>query len=726
MPAAVLPAIASAGLGYLSGTTILGLSVLASAGLNFAGSLILGGLSSALTPKPKTTGYAQATSSSTIALRQPDLTRQHVYGHTRITRGYAHMQSTGANGTLHMILMLCEGGGGLRAINEIWVNDYCIPPDWIDADGNVTEGRYKNYMTIRKHLGEDDQAADPNAVANMDGWTVNHRLQGIAYLYITMTKNQDVYPTGVPNFSAIVEGPRIYDPRLDAMSWSTNIPLYACDFLRNTEYGFAVYDTDISLSDIAAEANISDEIVTTLAEDSNVITVVPGTDLITLDGDILKYQYGDRVQLVTAGTPPGGLATNTNYYVIPYQVLTTPRIKLAASLDDAMANDAIDITSTGSGAFVIRKTGEPRYHGSGIFDTQANLSDTLNNIVTCAAGRAINVGGFWNILVGAYRAPDVNYNIDDCRGSGLSFKNDLSLSESYNLVKGKYITSLNQYQASDYPSAFYQQFVDDDNGLEQPKEINLEFTNRATTAQRIAKIELFRGRQGIVATSNMSTKALQNKPGDVIGLDMDHLGWEGKPFEITEFSLDFNADQLLTKLTFRETAQAIYDWSSGEAIFFDPAPNTNLPNPYVVLVPSGVKYNSRQITTAAGDILFILQLQWNLHPDAFVREFGNMELSYKLSSETEWLPSYDVSGRLIQTDVLNASGGTKYDLRIRARNNIGVRSPWVTLTEVVVGSSGGVTDEFDYGLITDSADTFIDYGFITDPADTFDDFGYVV
>src|SRR5690606_34217248 len=118
-----------------------------------------------------------------------------------------------------------------RSINEIWVNDYVIPPDWIDVNGNITQGRYAGHMTIRKHLGGAFQDADSVAVANMAAWTFNHRLQGTAYLYITMKKNQDVYPTGVPNISAIVEGPTLYDPRISANRWSTNIALYANDFL---------------------------------------------------------------------------------------------------------------------------------------------------------------------------------------------------------------------------------------------------------------------------------------------------------------------------------------------------------------------------------------------------------------------------------------------------------------------------------------------------------------
>lgn len=695
---------------------------------SFAGSLILGGLSMALTPKPQKTssnnfsGALNTVGNSTVAVRQPNMSRQHVYGHTRITRGYAHMQSTGLNGVLHMILILCEGE--LRSINEVWVNDYCIPQDWIDANGNVTQGRYAGYMTIRKHLGAPNQSADSNAVSAMpSNWSNDHRLRGTAYLYITMTKNQDIYPTGVPNISAVVEGPNVYDPRISGNRWTTNIALYANDFLRSTRYGYGVADDDIDDVNTAAQANICDEIVAVTAQDNDIVSYDVSGNTITIEGDILDLQFGDQIQII-GGTPPTGLSTGVSYYVIPYQVKTTPRIQLATSLNNAMDKVVIDFSGAGSGG-VIRKTGEPRYHGSGIFDTEAILNDTLNDLCSSMAGRAIYIGGRWTLIAGAWRTPTIDLGIGDIRGNGMGFKNSLTMAQSFNEVKGIFVSPLNFYQNSDYPAAVYQQFIDDDNGVLSSKNINLPFTTRPTTAQRIAKIELFKGRQDIVFTATFSTKAFQLQPGDTVNLDIDRLGWENKPFEVTEFAFDVADGNLVTRLTLRETAQAIYDWSQGEAIDFDPAPNTNLPSPFDVLVPTGVKYNSRETGTANGDTVFSLQLQWDLHPDMFVREFGDFELQFKLSADPTWLPSFKVDGQLTQSDVLTSTVGVFYDLRIRAINNLGVRSNWVTLYNVVVGSSGGVSETRDYRYVYEPVGSgdFYDYGSVADAVTSSEDWG---
>jgi len=713
-----------AGSAFSAGVLTIGFSV-----ASFAGSLILGGLSYALTPKPpKPSGLDNRVASSTVAVRQPDLTRQHVYGHTRITRGFAHMESTGINGRLHIILILCEGP--LRAINEIWFNDYCIPQDWIDADGNVTQGRYAGYLTVKKHLGEVSQGADIDAIANMPSWSSDFKLQGTAYLYLILKKNQDVYPTGVPNISAIVEGPALYDPRADANVWSTNVALYAHDYLRNSEYGFGVLAEDIDAVNVAAQANICDEIVNTNAENFSVIEAVAATDIMEIGGDVLSLQFGDRVTLSTTGTLPGGLATVTNYYTIPFQVKTKPRIRLATSLANAMAKIYVDITSAGTGTHTLTKTGEPRYHGSGIIDTETALSQNLNDIVTSMAGRAIMVGGFWTLLAGAYRAPAITLTPGDVRGNSFAFQGDLSMSESFNVVKGLFVSSINLYQNSDYPSAKYDSFIDRDNGIQSDKDINLPFTNRPTTAQRIAKIELFRGQQGIAVRSQWSLKALQVQPGDTVELDeFDWLGWAdpGKEFEVTDFGFDYADGNLVTEMTLRETAAEIYDWTEGEAIDYDPAPNTNLTDPFSIMAVTGLSYNSRPTGTQDGDVIYTLQLQWDEHPDAFVRENGQIEVQYKLADSTEWLPGGPpIPGRETKSDVVNSSVNVYYDLRARAVNNLGVRSGWNTILGAVVGSSGGVTTTNDWGNVADAVTTSLDWGNVADAPTAFEDWGEVV
>lgn len=711
-----MPQIAAAAAGSVVVGAITGATV-ATIAQSVVASVALGALSSALAGKPKVPNTRPT--SSTITSRQPAATRKYVYGQTRISDVFAHIASDGnKNKFLHMFVILCNHE--VEEIGEVWADDYCIPPDWLDEEGNVTEGRFAEKMRIRKHLGSETQAADAFAVNEIDGWTTNHRLRGIAYLYVRLQFDSNKYPSGEPNFSAIVKGKKIYDPRTSTTSFSTNLVLQCRDYLTGS-HGFATSSVDDD--DISSESSIADEIVDTASKDMQVASIDTATDIITLDGDALLYEIGDRCELLTTGVAPSGLATSTSYYVIPYQFKTTPRIKLAASLSDAMAGNAIDIVDSGTGTHTIRKNGEPRYHGGGIIDTGEMLETNLQSILSGTAGRATCIGGEWKILTGAWRAPVYTLSETDFRDS-FTVKPKISMSDRFNSISGLYVSSINDYQQTDYPPVTNETFKTEDYDIDYPRELNLPFTNRSDAAQRVAKIELLRARQEIVISCAASMKGLLVQAGDTIGITFDRYGFSDKAFEVTNFSFDVSGDSIVTRMTLRETAEGIYTWSLSEAAEVDPAQNTTLTNPFDVSVPTGVAFSSVNAETRDGDLLYSLTLQWDEHPDSFVTNNGFFEIQYKLSSADDWLPTFSVSGDILSTVVVNSSVNVSYDIRIRAKNSLGVRSNWSTITGAVAGSSGGVGTTDNWQTFSDSVTTSLNWQTFSDTVTTTDDWGY--
>ncbi|MEW6169619.1 MAG: phage tail protein, partial [Pseudomonadota bacterium] len=66
---------------------------------------------------------------------------------------------------------------------------------------------------IKKYTGSPNQTADPDLMAAAPSeWTSAHRLREIAYLYVRLKYDQDIWVTGIPNFKAVVRGKRIYHP----------------------------------------------------------------------------------------------------------------------------------------------------------------------------------------------------------------------------------------------------------------------------------------------------------------------------------------------------------------------------------------------------------------------------------------------------------------------------------------------------------------------------------
>ena len=143
-----------------------------------------------------------------------------VYGTVRKGGVRTYVESTGAeNKFLHMILVLA--GHELAGIDDIYLNDEIVT---LDAGGFVTSGNWNSKVRIKKHLGN-EIVADALLVAESNQIDANFVGNGIAYLYIRLEYDQDVFANGIPMFTAKVRGRKVYDPRTTATVYSANASL---------------------------------------------------------------------------------------------------------------------------------------------------------------------------------------------------------------------------------------------------------------------------------------------------------------------------------------------------------------------------------------------------------------------------------------------------------------------------------------------------------------------
>lgn len=92
-----------------------------------------------------------------------------------------------------------------------------------------------------------------------------------------------------------------------------------------------------------------------------VSAVTIGSDSLTVNSH--PFDTGDRIFISSTGTIPGGLSALTEFFVIDTDANT---IKLASTKANAIANTAIDITSTGSGTIVVAHTKYLEATGNGL------------------------------------------------------------------------------------------------------------------------------------------------------------------------------------------------------------------------------------------------------------------------------------------------------------------------------------------------------------------------
>ena len=231
-----------------------------------------------------------------------------IYGTQRVGGVIFYRSITNDQQYLHTLLAFagheCEEIGTVYADNVALTldgNGFVTNDDFQikDADGNVVNSA----LRINKHLGTSTQAADADLVAEDSAWTASHRAKGIAYIYIRAEFSGDVFPQGLPTFSAIVKGKKVFDPRTSTTAWSSNAALCLRDYL-TSDYGLGAESDEINDTVFSTAANTCDENVTLsggstekrYTVDGSFVTALPPddviVDLVASMAGIIYYSQG--------------------------------------------------------------------------------------------------------------------------------------------------------------------------------------------------------------------------------------------------------------------------------------------------------------------------------------------------------------------------------------------------------------------------------------------------
>jgi hypothetical protein len=196
-----------------------------------------------------------------------------------------------------------------------------IGPDHFYKDWG---GGLFQYITMAWRVGLSLETAYPGVVSNFPSfWTNDHRGDGLATTFWAFqsvgSKNwQNVYPQGMPNWSAVGDGAWVYDPRTnqdpdDPTTWSfsTNLALIRLDHLTHVS-GFRLSKDDMYMPDWESAADICDQVVENRDEEEEPRyhgglwyryenDPVEIGNLIDEAGELVIYERGDGTIGVHAG-----------------------------------------------------------------------------------------------------------------------------------------------------------------------------------------------------------------------------------------------------------------------------------------------------------------------------------------------------------------------------------------------------------------------------------------
>jgi len=204
-----------------------------------------------------------------------------VYGTRKVGGNIVFLETSGAdNQYLYMALVLSEGE--IDSVTTLIVND-----QEVTLSGALTNGTQRtvassdanffdsgSLITVQANLGSDEQTAS-NLLDELQSWTSNHRLRGLAYLALKFEWNADKFGS-LPTVQAIIKGRKIYNPNLDSTvsggsgshrkddssTWAySDNPVYQLlDYLRNDRFGMGIVDSyfDSNFADWQTAGDVCD------------------------------------------------------------------------------------------------------------------------------------------------------------------------------------------------------------------------------------------------------------------------------------------------------------------------------------------------------------------------------------------------------------------------------------------------------------------------------------
>lgn len=177
------------------------------------------------------------------------------------------------NQYLHQVLVLA--GHRLNAISTVYFDKEAITSigsvSGSKDDGKVSSGTFAGKTWIRRYLGTSTQTVD--YILNQafpSQWDSSHTGAANAYVALMYEQDDEVYQSGKPEITCLVEGRRCYDPRLDVSpganptdsayrAYTTNAALCTADYILTYMRGTGIASSKIDWDLVVAAANVCDE-----------------------------------------------------------------------------------------------------------------------------------------------------------------------------------------------------------------------------------------------------------------------------------------------------------------------------------------------------------------------------------------------------------------------------------------------------------------------------------
>lgn len=323
---AIMVGTAGIGAGFAAGTitsfggavAALGSSATWMAGLTSVGiSLGLGAVSAALLGSDDS-GRGRSiqdigAQGAKFQFRSPVAVREIVYGETRKSGVITYIGSSGgSSGTEYLQMHIAISGDKTSGITKLFVNDVVVKSNITNTtSGSITPDSgttpdYSTKMNITYKDGSFPQTYGGTKYGDMGSTPNTHRMDGISFVAVQMQYDANLFSQGTPNFSFLIKGKEVYDPRTGTLAYSNNPALCIRDYLINKMYGLGCTPEEIDEDAFEVAANVCDtegyELNGVVSTDKSPAVIIK--DMLTSCSGTLRYSNGKFAMLAAQYVTP--------------------------------------------------------------------------------------------------------------------------------------------------------------------------------------------------------------------------------------------------------------------------------------------------------------------------------------------------------------------------------------------------------------------------------------
>jgi hypothetical protein len=696
------------------------------------GTSIIGGLvGQKLAPKIDPPNFGTSLESGiSVTSKAPTSPYRVIYGTSRVGGTIVYAETTSStNEFLHMVIVLA--GHEVDDISTIYLGDDAVALETNSNDSNgipiytpTSLDQYNGKLQVKKHLGDDDQVADANLVADVTQWTTDHKISGKAYLYLKFTFDSDVYPNGVPNVSAIIKGKKLYDPRATSFTASSGTVSTVNNTITLSSHGLSTFDR------ATYDAN-SNTAIGGLSDGSTYYVIKIDANTIKLATNYANCVAETAISLTSV---TGSTTQKFNFTTFSDNPVLCIRDYLSNTIygmqtESAEINDTNFIASANTCDEVVTLTNpsgtEKRFTCNGSFQLSQSPKVIIENLLTTLGGFLIYSNGKFKIVPATYLSPTVTLNENNLR-TGFSINSRVSKKELFNAVKGLYSEPANDYQPQNYPILTNSSYESEDNNERIYSEFDYAFTNSSRMCQRLSKIQLLKVRQQISFSASFDMTAFNCDVGDTVNITNARMGWTNKTFQVLDWGFGLNGSDgsLLITANFKETASAIYDFDTDNYTTVSSGKATNLPKSTSVSAPTAITLTDELVSYNDGTVIVKLVIELTEATDNFTELY---EIEIKQLTDADGNAVTDDfkqigRGARLSYEFLNVIDKASYEVRARGVNIYGVNSSTITATHTVIGLSAPPPNVENFACNIVGQDAFLSW----DPVDVLDLSYYVV